>query len=588
MRSFFKYVLATITGIGIVVVILFAILVGMITSAINQVGSSKESAVPSNAVLYVTLDYNIPERSSPNPLEGLNVPGYGEMKTLGLNDILSRIAAAKADSRIKGIYLNPRQVNVGMASLKQIRDALLDFKESGKFVVAYSDMYTQKAYYVASVADSVFIHPEGALEFKGLSASVTFLKEALDKLGVEMQVVKVGTYKSAVEPFLLNEMSPANREQMSSYLESMYEGILSDIAGTRNIASDTLRYVADNYLIRSAEDAVHRKFADGIRYKDEMLTSLRKRLGAEERRELPAVSLLDYTEANSAESSGGRIAVLYAAGDIVDGEGAENTIGGDRFSRELRRLRRDDRVKAVVLRVNSPGGSALASDIIAREVELTKKVKPIVVSMGDYAASGGYYIAALADSIFAERETLTGSIGVFGLIPNLQGLLNNKLGIHIDEVKTGRFSDLLGSPDRPLTAEERAIIQMEVERVYKTFVGKVAKGRGMTAARVDSLGQGRVWTGSQAQAYGLVDEIGGLQRAIQSAASKAKLSKYKVVSYPSVKDPFSSLLGASKEKIKMWMFDDGLAEYRSYIEQLRTVVRSSGIQTRLPYTVEIR
>ena len=588
MKSFFKYVLATITGTVIVFVVLFLILIGFITATVSSMGAKEEVYVPSSAVLYVSLDYNILERTSSNPWESMNLPGYGEMKSLGLNDILSRIAAAKEDDRIKGIFLNPTYVNTGMASLKEIRDALVDFKSSGKFIVAYSDVYTQKAYYIASVADEIYMNPEGSLEFKGLSASVMFMKEALDKLGIEMQVVKVGTYKSAVEPFILNEMSNANREQMTAYLESMYSAFLENVSEGRQISTDTLRNIANNFLVRNADDAVHHKFIDGKCYKDEVFSKLKERLEVDEKKDVPTVSLLDYNKEGKTETRGDRVAVLYAYGDIVDGEGMEDNIGGDKLSRELRKLRRDDRVKAVVLRVNSPGGSALASDIIAREVELTKKVKPIMVSMGDYAASGGYYISTMADSIFAEKETLTGSIGVFGLIPNLQGLLNNKLGIRVDEVKTGKFADLMTSVDRPLTEEEKVIIQAEVNRIYDTFTGKVAAGRNMEVSAVDSIGQGRVWTGSQALENGLIDGIGNLDRAIRAAAAKAKLKDYRVMYYPTQKDPFATLFSTSKERIKMWMLDEELGEYRQHVEQLRTVLKSSGIQARIPYRIEIR
>ena len=588
MRSFFKYVLATVTGITIVVILFFAVIIGLIMSTVSQMGSGKEIDVPSNAVLYVSLNHAITERTSENPLDGLNVPGYSDAKSLGLNDIIGRIAAAKDDSRIKGIYLNPTYVNTGMASLKEIRDALLDFKKSGKFVVAYSDSYTQKAYYLASVADKIYVNPEGALEFNGLSSSIAFVKDALQKLGIEMQVVKVGTYKSAVEPFILNEMSAANRLQVTAYLESLYGSFLKNISEGRKISVDSLRHIADNYLVRNADDAVRYKFVDGKLYKDELLAELKKRLKVEKKKDVPSVSLLDYVGSSGKEQTGDRVAVVYAYGDIVDGEGSDNNIGGDRFSRELRKLRTDDRVKAVVLRVNSPGGSALASDIIAREVELIKAVKPVVVSMGDYAASGGYYISALADSIFAERETLTGSIGVFGLIPNLQGLLNNKLGVRFDEVKTGKYAGLMSSPDKPLSEEEKAIIQAEVNRIYGTFTGKVAKGRNMAVSAVESIGQGRVWTGNQALQNGLVDGVGDIQRAIKAAAAKAKLENYRLVYYPNAKDPFSSLLGTSKEKIKAWMLGDELGEYRQYVEQLQTITRSSGIQARMPYTIEIR
>lgn len=588
MRSFLKYVLATVTGIGIVVVLLVVVLIAIITTTVRQMSSGNDTPVPSNSILYISLNHEITERTEENPFEGITVPGLGEVKSLGLNDIIGRIRAAKTDDRIQGIYLNPRSVNTGFASTKAIYDALVDFKTSGKFIVAYSDVFTQKAYMLASLADKIYINPEGSLDFKGLSATVTFMKEALDKLGVQMQVVKVGTYKSAVEPFILNEMSDANREQMTSYLSSTYDSFLENVSSSRGLKIDSLRNVADNYLIRNADDAIKYGFVDDKLFTDQVINALKERVGIDEKKDLSAISILDYRDTHQTNVTGDRIAVLYAYGAIVDGEGEETNIGGDRISRELRKLRRDERVKAVVLRVNSPGGSALASDIIAREVELTKESKPVVVSMGDYAASGGYYISALADSIFAENETLTGSIGVFGLIPSFKGLLNNKLGIHLDEVKTGKYADLLASPDRLMTEDERAIIQAEVNRVYGTFMNKVATGRGMEISEVDSIGQGRVWTGRQALDNGLVDGIGNVSRAIEAAASKANLTDYKVAYYPRVKDPFTSLLGTSKEKIKLWMFSEEFGEFREHLDQLRTVTKSSGIQARMPYTVEIR
>ena len=470
MKAFLKYVLATVTGILISSFILLIVIIALIVSAVNDVSSSKQAEVSGNSVLYVSLNHVITERTESNPLEDLSIPGYGSSKSLGLDDILKRIRAAENDDRIKGIYLNVSAVNTGMASLQEIRDALADFKKSGKFIVSYSDVYTQKGYFLSSVADKVYLNPHGSLEFRGLSSSVMFMKEAMDKLGVEMQVIKVGTYKSAVEPFILNEMSSANREQVTAYLNSTYDSFLANIAAGRKLSVDSLRAIADGYLIRNANDALAYKFVDAKLYKDELIGELKKRLNVEESKDVSVVSLLDYKgNAADTESSKDRIAVLYAYGDIVDGESEQGTIGGDTFSRELRKLRTDKRVKAVVLRVNSPGGSALASENIAREVELTKKVKPIVVSMGDYAASGGYYISALADTIFAEQATLTGSIGVFGLIPNFKNLLNSKLGVRFDNVKTGKYADLMTAPDRPLTAEEKSIIQLEVNRIYESF-----------------------------------------------------------------------------------------------------------------------
>lgn len=585
--NFIKQVLATITGILITSIILFFLFLVFIGVLVQQSSQPTTTVAPAKSVLYLSLDYDIVEKTESNPLGDLNLPLYNVEKSIGLNDIIARIKAAKTDDNIKGIYLNPTSVGVGFASLKSIRDALLDFKESKKFIVAYSEGYSQKAYYLSTVADSIYINPQGSLDFRGLSSSVVFMKEAMDKLGVEMQVIKVGTYKSAVEPFILNEMSPANREQVTSYLGSIYDSFLTDISHSRKQSVDSLKGIADDYLIRNADDAIRYKFVDGKLYKDELLSELKRRLDVAEDKDISSVSILKYSGSPKANSSGAKIAVLYAYGDIVDGEGTVGQIGGDKLSRQIRKLRRDKDIKAVVLRVNSGGGSALASDIIWREVELTKKEKPVIVSMGDYAASGGYYIAAAADSIFAESNTLTGSIGVFGLIPNFKGLLNNKLGIHIDEVNTGKFSSLMSNPDKPLSAEERSIIQMEVNRTYTTFMERVANGRKMAVTEVDSIGQGRVWTGKQALELGLVDAIGNLQRAIAAAAAKAKLKDYQILELPEKEEPFASLLSSSKDKVKMWLFGEELGEYQKYLLDVSKVLKNTGIQARLPYSIEI-
>ena len=585
--DFVKHIFATIIGVLVTFVIIFVVFLVFIGALVQQSTSQSAAIVPDNSVLYMSLDHEIVEKTESNPFGDLNIPGYGASKSIGLNDILKRIQAAKEDDNIKGIYLNPSTINVGFASLKEIRDALVDFKTSKKFIVAYSEMYSQKAYYLASVADKIYVNPEGAIDFRGLSSSVVFMKDALDKLGVEMQVVKVGTYKSAVEPFLLNEMSSANREQVTSYLNSIYASFLTDIAEGRKISTDSLDRIADAFLVRNAEDAVKYKFVDAKLYKDELLDEIKDRLKVEKDKDISAVSLLTYSPKEKENSSKNKIAVLYAYGNIVDGEGITGDIGGDKLSRQLRKLRKDDDIKAVVLRVNSPGGSALASDIIWREVELTRKVKPVMVSMGDYAASGGYYIAAAADSIFAEKGTLTGSIGVFGMIPNFKGLLNDKLGIHIDEVSTGKFSNLMSDMDRPMTAEERSIVQLEVDRIYNTFMKRVADGRKISVQRVDSIGQGRVWTGNQALELGLVDKIGNVQRAVQAAAYKAKLADYAIVELPEKEDPFSSILSTSKEKIKTWLFAEELGDYQKYIYDIRNALQHTGMQARIPYTIEI-
>lgn len=588
MKAFFKYVLATITGILIFSVLMFFIMIGIIGAMVSSVGSKSETVTPSNAVLLINLDHTITEKTEPNPFENLDLPGYSGARSLGLNDMVSRIKAAKDDGNIKGIYLNVSGVNAGFPTAKAIREAILDFKTSGKFVVAFSDVMSQKGYYINSAADEIYLNPQGSLDFRGLATSVMFFKEAMDKLGVDMQILKVGTYKSAVEPFMMNSMSEANKEQVNSYLGSIYDTFLSDISASKKLSVDSLRGIANGYLIREPEDAKKYGFVNNLLYKDEVFAKIRAKLGIDEKKDIPYVSILDYTnKPSSGEAGGDRVAVLYAYGEIIDGEGMDGQIGGDKLSRELRQLRLDDKVKAVVLRVNSPGGSALASENIWREVDLTKKVKPVIVSMGDYAASGGYYISAAADSIFADPTTLTGSIGVFGMIPNFQKLFNEKLGVHFDAVKTAKFADMDVDMDRPLTEEEKTIIQGGVNKIYQVFMKRVADGRKLDVAYVDSIGQGRVWTGKQAVDLKLVDRIATLDEAVKAAAKKAKLDNYRVSEYPRMKDPFSSILSTSKEKIKMWMLEDELGDYVKYYSELKKVSKQSGIQARIPYLVEI-
>lgn len=585
--NFFKQVLATIVGIIVSSLVIVFCFVIFIAALIQQSSKDTAKSAPANSVLLITLDHDVVEKTESNPLGDLDLPYWGIEKSIGLNGIISKIRSAAKDDNIKGIYLQVSNVGVGYASLEAIRSALLEFKASEKFILAYSDVYSQKAYYLSAVADKLYLNPQGILDFRGISASTFFFKEALDKLGVDIQVVKVGSYKSAVEPFLLNEMSEASREQVESYVNSIYDSFLQDIASDRNIAIDTLRYVADNYLIRNADDALKHQFVDGAIYKDEVLNELRTLLDVKEGRKIPFISLLKYAELPSDNKSTDEVAVLYAYGNIVDGEGTVGQIGGDRFSRELRKLREDDRVKAIVLRINSGGGSALASEVIWREVELARESKPVMVSMGDYAASGGYYIAAAADSIFAEESTLTGSIGVFGMIPNLKKLLNNKLGVHIDEVNTGKYSGLMQNFAKPLSAEERAIMQLRVNSTYQTFMERVAEGRKLSIAAVDSIGQGRVWTGKQALALGLVDRIGNTDAAISAAVSQADLTAYKVVEYPKVEDSFLQMLSTSKDQIKLWFLKEELGDYRKYLMDMKDILNKSGVQARLPYTVEL-
>jgi protease-4 len=588
MKQFIKLVLATMVGFFLsalaLVIVSFLLIAGIIAAA----GADKVVAVSENSILHIRLDHPITERTSKNPLDELNLPGISVSRNIGLNDILASIAKAKTDDHIKGIYLDLSGTQTGQATASEIRGALLDFKKSGKFIIAYSEVYSKLDYYLVSVADKVYLNPQGYLEFSGFHSEVTFFKGALDKLGIEAQVIKVGTYKSAVEPYVMDHMSDANRLQVSSFLGSIYDHYLSGIAGSRKIPKDTLFSIANELRVQQPQDAFALHLVDGLKYKDEVISELKKRTKTADGKTLASVSLEDY--ANSVNkvtgSSNTRIALIYASGEITGGEGGNDVVGSGLLSRDIRRVRLDDKVKAVVFRINSPGGSALASDVIWREVMLTRKVKPVVVSMGDVAASGGYYIACAADSIFAQPNTITGSIGVFGILPNMQNFFNDKLGITFDGVKTGNYADL-GDMARPLSPAERVIIQNQVNKVYDDFTGRVASGRKKTKEYINSIGQGRVWSGSQALSNGLVDRLGTLNDAIHSAAKMARLKDYRLVSYPAIKDPIQSLFESSGDKLKDYFTRQELGESYTYYEQLRSITRLRGIQSRLPYQLTI-
>jgi len=506
MKQFFKFVLATIVGVVLITVILVLVVIGIISAS-----GDKTIEVEPNSVLHMAFTNPITERTPNNPLAGLSFLGLDKDKSTGLNDILANIKKAKTDTNIKGIFLDESYMVSGQATTEEIRNALIDFKKSGKFIIAYSEIYTQGFYYLASVADKVYMNPKGIFELKGFNSEVTFLKGALDKLGIEVQIIKVGTFKSAVEPLFLTKMSDANRLQVTSYLGSLYDHFLTGISKSRGINKDSLFNYANNGRVQLPEDALKLKLIDGLKYKDEILDDLKARTNTEKKNDLNSIELADYTKSSAdndnkdeATSSKNRIAVVYASGEISGGEGDDNTIGSERISKALRKVRLDNKVKAVVLRVNSPGGSSLASDVIWREVMLTKKVKPIIVSMGDLAASGGYYISCAADSIIAQPNTITGSIGIFAILPNMQKLFNDKLGVTFDGVKTGKYADL-GDISRPLTPDEKLILQNNVNRGYDDFTKAVAEGRHKTQAYINSIGQGRVWTGEQALKNGLVD-----------------------------------------------------------------------------------
>ena len=589
MKQFFKFMFASITGTLLIIIILFFIMMGIMISVASF--SKKEIViVPKNTVLQLKFDEAITDRSSNNPLENFNIYSMKSGESLGLNDILDNIKKAKSDENIKGIYLDLGTLSTGIATLEEIRNALIDFKNSKKFIISYAEGYSQKAYYLASVSDKIYLNPQGTIDFKGLGGEIMFYKGLLEKLDVNVQIIRHGKFKSAVEPFILDKMSKPNREQTLKYLNSIWEHLLSGISESRKISINELNAIADSFKIQKAEDAVTCKLADKLMYKDEIIAELRSRLGIKENDKISMMSINKYMNApdklRKISKTKDKIAVIYAIGEIEGGNGNDKTIGSERISEAIRCARLDSNVKAVVLRVNSPGGSALASDVIWREVVLTKKVKPIVASMGDVAASGGYYISCAASKIIADPNTITGSIGVFGMIPNFKGLLNNKLGITMDYVKTNNHADF-GTVYRPMTVEEKEFYQTDVENIYHSFISHVAEGRGMTVAQVDSIGQGRVWCGVDAKEIGLIDEFGGLDKAIETAAKLAKISDYKLQSLPLQKDAFTKIIENITGNSEDVLLKKELGDAYEYFQYIQSIKNMKGVQARLPYMINI-
>ncbi|PST83503.1 signal peptide peptidase SppA [Pedobacter yulinensis] len=588
MRAFFRTLFATILGFFISIFLLFLVFFVIIGVIISAADDEKSVEVSKNSVLFLNLDQEIGERTTKNPLA--NVPGLGGegSKKLGFADVIRALKKAKTDDNIRCVYVNVSAPNAGLATMREVRNAILDFRSSKKQVIAYSEIYTQGAYYLASAADKVYLHPEGTLELKGFSSELTFFKGALEKLGIEAQVIRVGNYKSAVEPFLYDKMSDYNRKQVTAYVNGLYQTFLGDIATARKLQKDSLAQIANELLVQTPADALRFKVVDALRYKDEVLNELKKLSGTAADETISSVTINDYAQnaAEKAETTD-RVAVIYANGDITGGEGDDETIGSERISRAIRKARQDKKVKAVVIRVNSPGGSALASDVIWREVVLTRKSKPVIASFGDVAASGGYYIGCAADSIIVQPNTITGSIGVFGIIPNFQRLMNEKLGVTFDGVKTGKYADIM-STNRPMTPAERAIIQAELNRIYKGFVKRVADGRKKTTAYIDSIGGGHVWVGTDAVRIGLADRLGSFQDAIAAAGKKAGLKSYRVVEYPEIISPLQSLLDNSTDKIRTaWIKEELGAQYPVY-QQIRSITSRSGILAKMPFEVMLK
>jgi protease-4 len=557
----------------------------IIFSIVAASGDSKEVQLDKPYVLRLELNGEIQDRVEEMPFDLSEITGQ-DVNILGLNDILANIKKAKTDENIKGIYIEIGMISAGFATREEIRNALLDFKESGKFITTYSEIYTQGSYYLASVADYICMYPEGGMELRGLNSTIPFFTNALKKMGIEPQVIRHGKFKSAVEPFMLTEMSDENREQIETYMGSIWEHFLKNVASDRELTKDRLNEITENLEIQTSEDAVRLGLVDSLFYRDQFQNHLANLMEQENYDDINFVSLKKYNKVKNENARDKfkkeKVAVIYAQGEIQSGEGSETVIGSERISKAIRKARKDEKVKAIVLRVNSPGGSALASDVIWREMKLANEEKPVVVSMGDVAASGGYYIACASDKIYASPNTITGSIGVFGIMPNIEELMTDKIGITFDNVKTNKFADL-GSVNRPLTQEEYDIIQKGVVDVYNTFTSKVAEGRDMSQENVDDIGQGRVWSGTNAMDINLIDEYGGLDAAVAGAAELAELEDYRIYELPEQKDPFQELLEQLEEDMQTSWIKYQLGDQYKYYKTIQDIKHLKGVQARMPY-----
>lgn len=587
MKSFFKFTFASIFGVLIGLFLFVLIIIGIFSSA----SAEKPVVAEANSVLYINFDTPIVDRASDNPFEFINPMTFSPESKMGLDNILDNLEKAKNDENITGIILDLSMMPIGMATLHEIRDALIDFKTSGKFIYSYSDIYTHGSYYLATVADKIFITPTGNLMFLGLSSEVIFYKGALDKLGIEIQVVRHGEFKGAVERYIYKKLSAENRLQIQEYLNSLWGHMVEGIAEARDINVDDINRLCDEMAITNAASALEHGFADSLIYYDEFLDFIKAKTGTDESKDIKSIGLKKYTKVHAKRETKGlireKIAVIYATGTIIDGNAENGQIGGDAYAKAIRAARRDSSIKAIVLRINSGGGSGLASDIIWREVKLAAKVKPVIASMGDVAASGGYYIAAPAHKIIANPNTITGSIGVFGMWPNAQKLVNDKLGITSEIVKTNDHADF-GFILEPLANDERAILQNEIEKFYIGFVERVAEGRAMTYEEVDKIAGGHVYSGSDALKIGLIDDFGGLKKAIEIAAEEAGLDEYRIVKLPELVDPFQKIIADLTGKNQLKFLEKQLGENYVYFEDLKSIQQMKGVQAVLPYRLVIR
>ena len=591
MKDFFKNVLATIVGVLICGVVIGGIVVGMFIGFIGVLSSSssEQFVLKENSVLTLNLKGIMKDRVVENPF--MEYFGLSNVDEISLTEILSAIKKAKEDDKVKGIYINSGYFSASTASLNEIRNQLIDFKKSGKFIVAYGDTYLQSGYFLCSIADKVIINPEGSLDLHGLSASPTFYKGTLDKLGIQMQIFKVGTYKSAVEPFIAEKMSEPNREQITSFLNSIWSTVLTDISSSRNISTERLNALADTLpALQETSFLIANQLVDTIMYETQARQYLKGLLGVDSDKKLNTVSVTNMNSVieGSSKSDSDQIAVLYAEGSIVSGS-SESDINDRFLIKEIEKLKNNDKVKAVVFRVNSPGGSAYASEQIWEAITELKTKKPVIVSMGDYAASGGYYISCNATKIYAQPTTLTGSIGIFGMFPNIEGL-TNKVGLSFDNVKTNKFADF-GDITRPMREEEKAILQSYIERGYNLFLTRCAEGRGIPREKLALIAEGRVWTGKQALEIGLVDALGGIDDAIKDAAITADITDYSINEYPVPSSPFEMFFSTKKDDLSARLVKEYLGtdiQLLKSIKEIKELKQEDFIQARLPYNIELK
>lgn len=588
MLQFFKYVLATLVGIFAFFVLSIFILVGIG----SKLSSEEKVVVEDKSVLKLDLNKPIQEIGVENPLADIGGPFAGNENVTGLKDIIDALKSAQKDSKIKGIYLKAEGPAAGWATLEEIRNQLLEFKKSKKFVVAYGESYSEKGYYLASVADKIYLNPAGGMEWNGMSAEYSFYKGTFDKLEIKPEVFRVGSFKSAIEMFSRENMSDSSKKQSAELIGAIYGNFLKNVSASRGVSVDRLKNFADSLTIENPEAALKNKLVTNLGYWDEFETFIKKDLSIDADKNISYVGVEKYIKSDAAPEEGdfnNRVAVLVAEGEINSGEGSSESIGSDDFVKELKKIRDNDKIKAIVIRINSPGGSALASDVMWREIQLTAKKKPVIASMSDVAASGGYYMAMGCDKIIAQPNTITGSIGIFGLIFNVKDFMNNKLGVTFDAVKTSEHADW-PTATRDMTEFEKSMIQKSVNEGYEKFTAKAAAGRKMPVEKLRSLAQGRVWSGVEAKANGLVDELGGVDDAIKVAAKAAKLKDgdYRVRYYPEKKKPFEELLAKMMDDSEEKVMDKNLGDLSSYVKMYKKLMNMGGTQTRMPFELVIR